>query len=442
MSHTNTSLFIYTFNCAKQSQLPFAANDTFLLHLSNITDSNASISSILPKDKPDLLVFNFQELLGNLESFYPDKIHDYLMQLTSHIKRAIIEHYQQTSNNDHPVEVSLIGLNYLYALGTLLFSTKPRSSFSNFQKKSVSFGMLNSSLKGCLLSKLDYENERFIFLNCHLAANEGMWKERRKNLDILYRTFPELQPHHSQDIQQPMLSTSEAQPNQHVFLLGDLNLRCDNYIINKTLENFKYDELALHHTSHPLIAQLTESKVTFQQSYKYQVGTESVLNEKRNPSWCDRILYLKDYESVKVHKYGSVMSCTSSDHKPVFLQITVPERKTSSESITASAMAQELQARHNPYSDLELQLNTGLTTMADFSIWLVLFVTFSNTGRLFVIGLSLFYLFWNLPPQSNSSHLSNQIAPKPHKHNPKPTTQEVLSQSPEHIQPNAINWFL
>lgn len=351
-----TSLFIYTFNCAKESQIP--PNDSFLSHLSSDPD-------VLPSIKPDLLVFNFQELLGLYESFYPTRVQTYLFQLSELLKIVIVDHYRLSND-----EVGLVGIHHLYSLGMLVLTTQ-KDQFESFQVDSVSFGMFHSSLKGCLLSQLNFNNQSFAFLNCHLAANEGKFEDRKANLDKVYKFFNE-----------------DLNRSGHVFIAGDMNFRCDNYIINKGLENLRYDEFQ-RYSKHPLLKQFQETEITFLQSFKYLVNNpSSELNFKRNPSWCDRILHLKNYNvtsSIAVHKYNSIMECTSSDHKPVYLQVSVPERYVET---TISEESTKI-------STLEQQMDSALTTMADLTIWFGLLVVFSRVGQT-VVTVGLMYLVYRL----------------------------------------------
>jgi hypothetical protein len=64
-----------------------------------------------------------------------------------------------------------------------------------------------------------------------------------------------------------------------------------------------------------------EMPLLFPPTYKFDGAR---LSDKRSPSWCDRVFFKQSGEcELTSEQYGSVSSCTVSDHKPVFATFTL-----------------------------------------------------------------------------------------------------------------------
>ena len=131
------------------------------------------------------------------------------------------------------------------------------------------------------------------------------------------------------------------------FIFGDLNFRIDteyenfqeiigsqNQNIWKTLLDF--DQLNKSRQASMNLDILDEKEITFKPTYKYCIGSNEydyTLNDnkdnigkksgkKRNPSWCDRILYKKNDKNTNIVclEYQSIMDdkYNVSDHRPVY----------------------------------------------------------------------------------------------------------------------------
>ena len=91
------------------------------------------------------------------------------------------------------------------------------------------------------------------------------------------------------------------------------------------------DQLTQEIKSKNAFLDFLEAPITFQPTYKYDIGTSiyDSSEKKRPPAWCDRILYHipKNPTDVEIIEYNSIDSVTTSDHKPVFLNLNVSLRE-------------------------------------------------------------------------------------------------------------------
>lgn len=117
-----------------------------------------------------------------------------------------------------------------------------------------------------------------------------------------------------------------------MFFLGDLNYRL-NVVklpeINALLESHnleklvEYDQLLTEKRKGQVFMDFNEGKLNFLPSFKYVKGTSTfghlvnTSERKRDPAWCDRILYRGDAELLSYNMCNAVMQ---SDHKPVYAE--------------------------------------------------------------------------------------------------------------------------
>ncbi|KAI5956553.1 hypothetical protein KGF54_001028 [Candida jiufengensis] len=348
------SLFLLTYNCNKQNLVP----DLFTSHL----------LEALPDHISSLYIFGFQEFCTILDSSFTSEANSKLIKLNGLIQSALQEKYQ------NPSSFQTISMNFLGATGMILISPFT-SKFQKVKTATSSCGYGYSSLKGAVGFRVTYCPEgRFNSLNSvelsfatlHLNAYEGeyYYLQRNQNLYNLIRSLDFGDGY------------GLIKPKNHVFIMGDLNYRTtqdyksysaesqelfslseiptnDAQYIKKiqTLVD-KYDELKKSMIDGGVLQNFSEAKITFRPTYKYHLNT-AIYNTKRSPSWCDRILYLSSYEEIlndnlglrllkkpgsndttyesqlhyylpEVKKYGAIDSLLLSDHRPVYLDISIP----------------------------------------------------------------------------------------------------------------------
>ncbi|KAG7661505.1 uncharacterized protein J8A68_004964 [[Candida] subhashii] len=254
-----------------------------------------------------------------------------------------------------------IAMHHIGAIGIVVISPYA-SKFYHIRLAQAGCGYAKSSLKGGVGVRMayhseggngSYENESEISVAVvHLSAYEGEAYYRTRNDDIL-------------TIMRAMDfgdGYGLIKPRGHVFVLGDLNYRTrvDEEGMKKLLAmsdesssnggesayelNLKFDELTNGMRKGDIFLGFQEAKIEFQPTYKF-VHNTAIYNWKRSPSWCDRILYQATYEGADrntlrelnkgegeakdpslphVSKYHYIDSLMGSDHRPVYLWITVP----------------------------------------------------------------------------------------------------------------------
>lgn len=347
-------LFFFTYNCNQQNLIHEVFKSKLLL--------------ILPDQLSSLYVFGFQEFCTVLDGFFPSAASAKLINLNQMLQLTLQEKYQQ------PTGFLTISLTFVGAIGMIIV-TPYAAKFKDARTATTSCGYAYSSLKGGVGARVSYypdgafDSTNFVelsFATVHLNAFEGeyYYLQRNKNLYNIMRS----------------LNFGDGygliKPKNHVFVMGDMNYRTtQNYSAttaegqellslidvsatdveySKKIENLvdKYDELKTSMRNGDVLQNFSEGKITFPPTYKFHLNT-AIYNTKRSPSWCDRIVYLSSYEEVgednlgqqllklpgssksnydqrvryylpEVKNYDSLDSLLLSDHRPVYLEMTVP----------------------------------------------------------------------------------------------------------------------
>ncbi|ODV60023.1 phosphoinositide 5-phosphatase INP54 [Ascoidea rubescens DSM 1968] len=343
ISSSSIHLFLLTFNCGKNPNL-FQKNNTLLNEL----------AKKLPASPSSFFVFSFQEICSVLESLVDyEQVNSYLKNVTDILIEFLSEHYNLSFDK--------IASNFIGAIGLIVLSPF-KDNFKNLTLNYGKFstGYLFSSLKGSCGIRLSFnlnttKNEKTIltFLACHLTANEGSlnWEKRNKDLQYIfnYLKFDD--------------SFTSLIDDSHCFIMGDLNYRATanifnindianinfndldipnlplntilnlkNQYNNNLLDNYdqsffnRKDELTISKNNNKILSNFDEPPINFKPTYKFIINSNEY-TKKRIPSWCDRILYLSyqnnDNREV-ISSYDSVPNVHLSDHKPVYLDITIP----------------------------------------------------------------------------------------------------------------------
>lgn len=346
-------LFFFTFNCNQQTLISEVFKSKLLL--------------ILPDQLSSLYVFGFQEFCSVLDGLFASPANARLINFNQILHEALQEKYQQATG------FLTITQSFIGAIGMIII-TPYAAKFKNVRTATTSCGYAYSSLKGGVGARVSYypegafDSSDFVelsFATVHLNAFEGeyYYLERNKNLYNIMRS----------------LNFGDGygliKPKNHVFILGDMNYRTSqdytptssesqellslldvsitNAAYSKRVENLvdKYDELTTSMLNGDVLQNFAEGKITFPPTYKFHLNT-AIYNTKRSPSWCDRIVYLSSYEEVgqdnldqhllklpssnnsshervrfclpEVKEYNSLDSLLMSDHRPVYLEMTVP----------------------------------------------------------------------------------------------------------------------
>mmetsp|Transcript_60463 Transcript_60463/g.121340 ORF Transcript_60463/g.121340 Transcript_60463/m.121340 type:complete len:698 (+) Transcript_60463:54-2147(+) len=187
--------------------------------------------------------------------------------------------------------------------------------------------------KGGQAVKFDLAGTTLVFVNSHLAAHESAAKCNKRDEDA-HEIFNSLTfGDRVHDLAQ----------FDHVFWCGDLNYRLEvpgqmpkgkaaelvHELVNreKFAELWKMDELQREVKAGRAFCNFRTAKCNFKPTFKVMKGTsDTVYNEKRIPSYCDRILWKSHAhleEHVSCHSFEGCHAFATSDHKPVLGRFSV-----------------------------------------------------------------------------------------------------------------------
>lgn len=354
-------LYLLTFNCNKILDIGFVEK----------------LLKTFPEEIPCLFLFGFQEVCSIQDSMSPDTVNKYLIAINELLTKVIYEKYE--------VQVHTVAIHHVGAVG-LIVLTPYMSKIKKMRTGNYSCGMSWSSLKGGCGARFYYEEEEFTIVALHLCANEGVknWNTRDQNsLKLLssidfgdgYGVF---------------------KPKNHIFFMGDLNYRQISRVTDRSsvpetlLSDFDpvKDELLTSMERKSAFWGFQEAQITFKPTYKF-FNNSNEYNPKRIPSWCDRILYLKYLEKeLRINGYNVVPDVLTSDHHPVYLDIEVPHKAPLQELVDPKGyLIQDNSIFMKP--TLSSKLQSGLTVVADYTLFGSLYLALTGRGR---IILSLFAL--------------------------------------------------
>lgn len=320
-------LFLLTFNAAK---MKLAA------------DFADYVLAALPESPCDLYVFGFQEVCSLLDGGFPKVVNKHMID----INRIILETLQKKyCSDDSPYNFSTVGLHHVGAIGMVAVSPFGLR-FRDCHFAAATCGALQSLLKGGVGLRVKYvpagkDEVELTFACAHLNAYEGeaYYLQRVQDVLTVMRALDFGDGY------------SLLKPHCHTFFMGDLNFRTTKSLkkgvanaaladllelrdrsstsdVSEEVISFvkKYDELSAGRANGEVFTGFSEHPITFQPTYKYHLDT-AIYNTKRCPLWCDRILYQSTYKAdsrPEIHRYDSIDTYKHSDHRAVFLHLSVP----------------------------------------------------------------------------------------------------------------------
>ncbi|TIB74442.1 DNase I-like protein [Wallemia mellicola] len=298
-----------------------------------------------PADLPDILVVGTQESLQLHQALSNFNTTDNLRQTSSTIHRTLSKYTDSSSIDPIYSSVSQAAFSNL----TLLIYARPKilSSIEGTTTSSVGFGVGNiMSNKGAVSTRLTLTNgEVYTFVNAHLAAHDEFLERRNQD----YRTLVS------------RLSPSIYDTN-HLFVFGDLNYRLKANPDQKIVDLDKLsndDQLTQEMQKGNTMIGLQEGEFfSFLPTYKYHVGTVDGVNNKRTPSWTDRVLYASSSTASKTLFYDSFPNITISDHKPVTAIVSLDDDSKSALSIKTNVDF-DPQAEYKAYLGLFADRSVG-----------------------------------------------------------------------------------
>ena len=253
---------------------------------------------------------------------------------------------------------SLVGILFL-----LYIKASECNYIKDVKKSIIKAGFIGAGNKGYIIYKMNYKSNNMAFCVAHLTAGEQD-KERLLRTENLEKIL-----NHKMDEK-----SEKFYMNDYYFILGDLNFRVkksenptllewsasiDENVFNTKKKLFEQNNKNLNtrkrkrkkeiqmvfDTSNPEIVNekllyefhnkflkddelnifkakidkkysMTENNISFPPTYKYFIDSDNYDISKKQPSWCDRILY-KNSKNIKQLRYDRI-NVNCSDHKPVY----------------------------------------------------------------------------------------------------------------------------
>jgi endonuclease/exonuclease/phosphatase family metal-dependent hydrolase len=215
---------------------------------------------------------------------------------------------------------------------------------SNIAFQQVKLGLKGfAGNKGALAFRFQLWDNSMCFVNVHLPPHRQNFNIRNENLIFVSRSMKFI-------VGDSALSISE---HNHVFWLGDFNYRIETLnseqlikLLGKNeLSNcLHFDQLNTARKFYSVLPDCKEAEILFGPTFKYLKGSNKH-DYKRDPAWCDRILYRAECE---VERYDSCESILYSDHKPVFALFNVHLNKPNYEKLNTIVMTihKDLDQKH------------------------------------------------------------------------------------------------
>jgi hypothetical protein len=268
-------LFDWLYHFGKESPTP----DIYIIGLQEIVDLNAK----------NIVIFSNSTKV----EFWRKTIFWHLNQIDKYVDFTVLD---------------LVGIFLIIFVKESL-----KENVKNIDTLIVKSGLLGTmGNKGSCLLRFNYNDTSIAISSGHLSAGSNYVSARVAEInDILNKSFPK---------KNNLFKEHDIQ-----FIFGDLNFRID-LEYNTCIQMIKfgslqtladYDQLNKAKSTDSNLIKLVEGPLNFEPTYKYIVGTsEYHSKKKRTPSWCDRILFMKN-DNIEVIDYNRI-EFTNSDHKPIY----------------------------------------------------------------------------------------------------------------------------
>jgi len=226
---------------------------------------------------------------------------------------------------------------------TIFAKDKSRVSRLEFASEATGIGHVLAN-KGGVAIGFDYDSTSVCFLNSHLAAHQGMIKQRNENYGEICNGI-------SNKLGKGLLSSFH-----HVIWMGDLNYRLQmnesdekeptpelfekitGMIKDENYEElYQYDQLCKEISDGNTFVGFTQAGTpNFAPTFKVERQEIGQYIPKRTPSWCDRMLWRSITGfNLKQTSFSSTPELSSSDHKPVSGEFTMETFKLPSHDPSA-----------------------------------------------------------------------------------------------------------
>ena len=210
-------------------------------------------------------------------------------------------------------------------LRTIVLSRKPM----NVTFTTIGLGPLCFPNKGYIITSV---NGGILHVNLHLKPHPENQRTRMKQI-------------------RSILGAMAGRDPGTILLSGDFNFRMVNGVDQGREFRSTYDFFY-------------ESPIQFPPTYKYRKG---ILDARRTPSYCDRIL-VASKATVTWHKYNSMDSVISSDHKPVYAVIDVEDNPQGGKLLAVPALNTSLLERLTSLQDFLWRKYVTILLLAVFFV--------------------------------------------------------------------------
>ncbi|CUS07201.1 unnamed protein product [Tuber aestivum] len=259
---------------------------------------------------PELVVVGFQEIvqLSPQQIMSTDPARRQLWEQA--VLKALNSHSRATDGEEY---VLLRGGQLVGAALLIYVKASAIGEVRNVEGSLKKTGMSGvAGNKGAVAIRMEYANTRLCFVTAHLAAGFSNYEERNRD----YRTIA-----HGLRFQRGRT----IDDHDAVIWLGDFNYRIGlpDEKVRKLVELgdlqtlYDSDQLNLQMISGLAFPYFAEARLTFDPTYKYDIGTDryDTSEKARIPAWCDRVL--RRGKNLRQLSYGAA-PLRFSDHRPVY----------------------------------------------------------------------------------------------------------------------------
>ena len=302
----NLTLFIGTYNVSGIEQNIILSN----FDVSSFIFPKKFSQNISTKNLPDIIYICFEEIVElNVNNILFSSNQKIIDLYTKKITSEICKYYPYNLK----LQKNLVGI-----LTLIYIKSELDDQIDNLNIVENKTGNLGLGNKGNFIINFKINHKEFALVNGHLSAGdkkenyEKRISEMKEIFDIIYEN---------------------NNKNIYYFIVGDLNFRINlereqfneiccgnkNEIVNENqaknkIETLKkFDQLNIVKEIFKK-ENLCEGTINFPPTYKYE-KMQNIYNEKRTPSWTDRILYKKD-NNIQCIFYDTI-DLYISDHKPL-----------------------------------------------------------------------------------------------------------------------------
>jgi phosphatidylinositol-bisphosphatase len=298
------------------------------------------LSFLVPKGAPDVVVYGLQEVDRRPEAY---------MAAVKSREEVWTSRLAELLNAQEEAYFKVASQIMVSVMIVVFAKIELADAVSQISTSMASCGILGIvGNKGGVAVRFKVHEDYLCFVNCHLAAHEKQVVRRNQDFAdlhdrlLFYSAAANIKtmPKHAR-LLDPYLSAGSARANlldsDVVVWLGDFNYRVemDSERVRTHISQGELDAvigcdqmLREFKRAGSHFSNYTEAPIAFAPSYSYDVGSDQFdsSDQKRVPSWCDRILWRKD-DPIEVKAYDCIMEARSSDHKPVTLIGTATIRK-------------------------------------------------------------------------------------------------------------------